>query len=286
MILAWYPPLGAAPVQLFPRNTAASGVVRDVVDMGTGIAMGRVEWQPFLDAKPAEGLLYRGGILGPRGGILVPILSLCGTWQGILDEINALDAIFSEFNGLGVLEFQSTRTRRHKCYLVGSDAFYASPDAAGGGTGNLAAGQLYSMIELASPSPYWYEDLAELESGTFVNGDTLTIANDSGVKWGVYVEATPTALQTGLTITNETTGRIWSSFTTVAATDVLKVDWYGTDDDALSVTVDHGATEDDAMPYVMEFSDLFLAPGDNTLKFNMPGSWSITISAMKRYKSV
>jgi len=143
------------------------------------------------------------------------------------------------------------------------------------------------VLSCQAPSPYWYTGLAEIGAGEFADDDTLVVTNDSGVPWGVYIEATPTVgkFQAPL-ITNETTNRVFMVTENVNFDEVLKVDWYGSDPDALSVVISRGSGDEDLMPKVFEPSFLEIVPGDNVLRFSMSGLWDVSVQSIARYESI
>lgn len=279
---------GDETVQLDPENTDGdSGAVRSCTGFPGLFSAGATGWLPFLDPSPAVGDIYRGGVLRARTGIVLPVFSQCADLEGVQEEIDFLDRITSPELGLSTLRV-TNGTRVRSCYVYRTDfqAFYASPDSPEGAFGDLSVGQLATVLSFNAPSPYWVEAFATLASGDVADSDILTIDNPSGVSWGVYVEMYPLS-GSGVavpSIVNETTGEIFSSVATCDSTDVARVDWYGTHEDALSYTITlPDSTVQDVMSTVREFSVLRLQPGENVLRFSMLSGWHVSIKSTPRY---
>lgn len=290
MRVTWIPAGESSEFQLAPVNTDENGIKRDLMDNGNKIAFGTLEWVPFLDDKPAPGALYRGGLEGPRGAITLPLHSWCSSMALLRTEIDRIDRIFSNAKGQGTLRVykeNGTDYREAPCYRVSAEALYFSPDEVTGAYGDPDIGYLKTELVLASSSPYFQEPLVEYINIEVDDEDSLFIENDSGVEWRIYMEATPVSGTQGyMRITNENAGTIWGFVGNVDDDQVLKVDWYGTDEDALSVVLADGADEDTRMGGVAEYSDLILMPGMNALKFSLSAPWNVSIQIRRRYKSV
>lgn len=288
LVVEWTNAAGDVTLQLAPSSTS-NGATRDLVDAGLPINFGKSVWVPFLDDKPSSGKLYRGGIFSERGDVTLPVFSKCADLAGILAEIDFLDKITSPWRGNGTLKVTlGTRVRRCPCYRTEFQAFYASPDDPTGAFGNLANGQLMTHLTLASASAFWYEGLTELADVDVDSGDEITVTNTSTAPWGVYLEGSPgSGVDQSLLIENLTTGRIWRMGARIDDTEVLRLDWYGTDEDELGVSLERSTGEVlDLMPNVGEMSDLELIPGDNVLRFTMERPWHLTISTRPLYTSI
>jgi hypothetical protein len=284
----WRPAGSDTPVQLSPQVLAGS-VVRDLYDMGDPIDLGVVGWIPFTDSKPLRaGDLYHGGVYSARSGIVLPIFSRCGSLAALRTEVQAIDRLFAPTKGLGELTVVSDSvTWACQCYRTSFQAFRPAPVGGEGAIGELAIGQLLTVVRLAAPTPWWFKALVDLRNNAApTSGYTSTYNNPSPVEVGVHIEATASTGSTYFHMTNNTTGRDLLVDDIFSSGQVLTIDWYGTSDEALSANLHTDpSTDEDQMGNLNTQADLMLDPGDNSITFASDGTWIIEFSIRERQTS-
>lgn len=289
----WVAPDGTV-VQIDPENTDSdSGAVRSSTGFGEMLAAGETQWTPFVDPRSSGGSVYHGGVYTPRSGIVVPIYSVCQNGiGGIQAEIDFWDRITSPELGLSQLRVTNTtlgRVRYCNVYRLSFRALSFSPSQPQDVFSDPDEGRLSTVILADAPSPYWLESLTTIISDDFSDQGLITVENDSGCTWGVYVEAYPLTGTNVIAprIVNETTQREFGCSVSVDSDQVLTIDWYGTDEDVLSATlVANDATESSIMGQVFPWSKLEIVPGTNVFRLDTYGSdWNVLMQTTPRYGS-
>lgn len=262
-------------IQLFPANPVIGGII-NLTEIDSVLDLGRAQLETFMEPRVLlNGQNYYGGVYSEAREITLPIEVRSSGAAAGMDWIRIIQGWFPT-HVMGTLRFtrlsaggDTVRSILRCTPPLELLPFRHAHDGSGHGIiGSLSSGRVILPVPLSCPKPL-FRDYSPTESElvSVVSGTTgeLQVINYCPHEIGARVIARGGSF-TGLTARNLTNGRGFVFSQPIALPQVLAVDWFASDEDALRVTIDGAGNY---IPYLSVSARLTLDPGANDLEFDL-----------------